>query len=135
MGGTSKSAAGNLAGTHGAGLKVALLVLMRGNQNHKIRCRSGRFSWTFNFTKHGRLVARLNRLSTEATGRLESQGRSKVGKTLLPFCPDAKRDVQFVLGEPHHGRSEFGVPTRRNPVRQVDFEAWTETASFYRAPS
>ncbi|KAM0744660.1 hypothetical protein ACQRIT_000044 [Beauveria bassiana] len=135
MGGTSKSGSGNLAGAHGEGLKVALLVLMRGSRNHKIRCRSSGFSWTFNFTKHGRLVARLNRMSAEAIGRLESQVRSKPEETLLPFCPNAKSDVQFVLGEPHHGRSDLGVPTRRNLIKQNDFEAWTEAALFLQEPS
>ncbi|KAK8143572.1 hypothetical protein G3M48_007052 [Beauveria asiatica] len=108
MGGTSKSGAENLAGTHGEGLKAALLVLMRGSQNHKVRCRSGGFSWTFNFTKYGRLAVRLNRLSDKAAGR------PRLGKTLLLFCSDAKSDVQFVLGEPHYGRSDLGIPTRRN---------------------
>lgn len=129
MGGTSKSGAGNLAGTHGEGLKVALLVLMRGSQNHKVRCRSGGFSWTFNFTKYGRLVVRLNRLSDKAASR------PRLGKTLLPFCPDAKSDVQFVLGEPHYGRSDLGIPTRRNLISPETFAAWTEAALFLQNPS
>ena len=44
MGGTSKAGNKNQAGAHGEGLKLALLVLMRGEQNHCVRCRSGGFN-------------------------------------------------------------------------------------------
>lgn len=134
IGGTTKIGAGNLAGAHGEGLKLALLVLMRGSQNHKVRCRSGGFTWTFNFGKNGRLVARLSRISEQAHSRLELQTRTKAGKSLLPFCPSAKNDVQFLLGEPHKGRSELGVPVQRRMVTQDNFESWCESALFLQNP-
>lgn len=135
MGGTSKSGSGNLAGAHGEGLKVALLVMMRGDQNHKVCCRSDGFSWTFNFTKNRRLVARLRRVSDDTLRRWEAQGRTRMAKMLAPFVPNAKTDVQFFLGEPHSGRSENGTPTQRRLVSPRDFESWTEAALFLQNPS
>lgn len=134
MGGTSKTGNGSQAGAHGEGLKVALLVLMRGNQNHKVRCRSGGFNWTFNFTKRGRLVARLYRMSDDAINKVEAQARNQAGKTLLPFCPRVKKDLQIILGEPHNGRSDWGVPTKRSVVSRESFEAWTTSALFLQDP-
>ncbi|CAK7215016.1 hypothetical protein SCUCBS95973_002332 [Sporothrix curviconia] len=146
MGGTSKAHDEQQAGTHGEGLKVALLVLMRGQQNHSIRCRSGyrihcrsgdsirsrsgAFNWTFNFTTRGRLVARLHRMTDEAVARAVSQGERLVHRTLLPLVAEPDRDVQFVIGEARRGRDEHGLPTKRSGIKQAQFEAWTKAALF-----
>ncbi|KAK3309069.1 uncharacterized protein B0T15DRAFT_483533 [Chaetomium strumarium] len=82
LGGTSKADDDQQAGPHGEGLKLALLVLMRGMQNHGFRCRSGGFNWKFNFTTRGRLVARLHH-----------QSRRLSQRTLLPFGSNPQLDV------------------------------------------
>lgn len=104
LGGTSKADDDDQAGAHGEGLKLALLVLMRGMQNHSVRCRSGGFNWKFNFTTRGRLVARLHRMAPEAIRKAEDQARRLSQRTLLPFGTNPELDVQFVIGETHAGR-------------------------------
>ncbi|KAH6632518.1 hypothetical protein F5144DRAFT_603256 [Chaetomium tenue] len=69
--GTSKADDDDQAGAHGEGVKLALLVLMRGMQNHSVRCRSGGFNWKFNFTTRGRLIAHLHRMAPEAKRQAE----------------------------------------------------------------
>ncbi|KAK3173936.1 hypothetical protein K4F52_010362, partial [Lecanicillium sp. MT-2017a] len=135
MGGTSKKGTTNQAGAHGEGLKVALLALMRASANHKVRCRSGGFNWTFNFAKNGRLVARLNRISDSAATKEKARTHAKSGGLSLSLSPAAKGDVQFIIGEPHNGRSDYGTPTKRQLVTKEAFEAWTRAALFLENPT
>ncbi|KAH6633897.1 hypothetical protein B0J18DRAFT_452760 [Chaetomium sp. MPI-SDFR-AT-0129] len=130
LGGTSKAHDDGQAGAHGEGLKLALLVLMRGMQNHGVRCRSGGFNWKFNFSTRGRLVARLNRMSPAAIEKAADQATRLSQRTLLPFGSHPGRDVQFIIGETHRGLDERGAPVCRSPVSQNDFEAWTKAALF-----
>ncbi|KAL2132430.1 hypothetical protein VTI74DRAFT_3799 [Chaetomium olivicolor] len=130
LGGTSKAGDVHQAGAHGEGLKIARLVLMRGRQNHSVRCRSGGFGWTFNFTTRGRLVARLRRMSPEAIHRVEDQAQRLSERTLLPFAANPKSDVQFFIGEAHTGRDEWGSQVKRSLVKREDFDAWTKASLF-----
>ena len=75
MGGTTKKNRPEQAGAHGEGLKLALLVMMRGEQNHKVRCHSGGFSWGFDFTNLGKLVARVSRMKDARVRKLEDQAQ------------------------------------------------------------
>lgn len=130
MGGTSKAGDAHQAGAHGEGLKVALLVLMRGRQNHCVRCHSGGFNWTFNFTTCGRLVARLRRMSPGSIFRTEMQAQRLTKRTLLPFAARPDGDVQFVIGEERRGRNERGESIKRSLVKLEQFDAWTKAALF-----
>ncbi|KAI9147985.1 hypothetical protein HJFPF1_11806 [Paramyrothecium foliicola] len=131
LGGTSKANVSDQAGSHGEGLKLAALVLMRGNQNHCLRCRSGGFNWRFNFTTSGRLVVRLRRIS-RALLKKESKASSLPG--LLPFKPQPAQDVQFIVGEKPKGRErnrdQLGNEIERRQVRVADFKQWTMAALF-----
>ena len=132
LGGTSKTGDQHQAGAHGEGLKIALLVLMRGRQNHSVRCRTGGFNWKYNFTTMGRLVARLRRMSPENIYKAEDQAQRLSERTLLPFAAKPTRDVQFVIGEGSRGRDEYGRAVKRSPVKVNDFDDWTKAALFLR---
>lgn len=132
FGGSSKVGNSNQAGAHGEGLKVALLVMMRGKQNLNVRCRTGGANWNFNFSNKKRLVARLRPMKKE-TIRKENDLAIRVSEkatSLLPFAVKAKGDVHFVIGEVRNGRNEKGLNTRRRPVRREEFDAWTKAALF-----
>ena len=130
FGGTSKAGDAHLAGAHGEGFKIALLVLMRGRLNHSVRCRSGGVNWRFNFTSTGRLVARLRRMAPGSIAKAEDQAQRLSERTLLPFAAKSNGDVQFVIGEQYSGRSERGKTVKRSPVTLEEFEAWTKAALF-----
>ncbi|RYO82243.1 hypothetical protein DL762_006724 [Monosporascus cannonballus] len=130
MGGTSKEKDGNQAGAHGEGLKVALLVLLRRPQNHAIRCRSGSFSWTFNFTNQGRLVTSLVRMTQAATAKVQDQVKAECEKSLLPVASVPNEDVQFLIGGNGKGRDEVGYPLDRSEVTREEFKRWTKAALF-----
>jgi hypothetical protein len=130
IGGTSNAGAVGQAGAHGEGLKVALLVLMRGPQNHAIKCRSGGFNWAFNFTTRGRLMARLDRLSSRSIQEAEDQAERLSQRTLVPFGAKLHGDVQFVIGDIQKGRNGSGKAVTRVPVRRPDFDDWTKAALF-----
>jgi hypothetical protein len=129
LGRSSKASDNTQAGAHGEGLKVALLVLMRGVQNHCVRCCSGQFNWHFNFTTSGRLVARLVRMSAQAIAKDKRQAQEETDNGLIPFVPKPGRDVQFFIGEQKQGR-EKGIRVSRRPVKLEDFKAWTKAALF-----
>ena len=130
LGGTTKAGDSHQAGAHGEGLKLALLVFMRGCQNHSVRCRSGGFNWRFDFTPRGRLVCRLHRMSSQAIHKAEDQARRLTERTLLPFAAMPAGDVQFVIGETHKGRDELGNSVRRSGVTRQEFDDWTKAALF-----
>lgn len=95
IGATSKPGVVSQVGAHGEGLKLALLVLMRGPQDHAVKCRSGGFNWTFNFTTRGRLMARLDRMSPQSIHKAEdlAERMSKRTGTLVPFGAKLHGDV------------------------------------------
>ncbi|KAK0653036.1 hypothetical protein B0T16DRAFT_435518 [Cercophora newfieldiana] len=132
IGGTTKGKDTRQAGAHGEGLKVGLLVLMRGAQNHNVRCCTSGFNWRFNFTTRGRLVARLYRMSQNGIARTENEAHELLPKTLLPFAPKPGADVQFVIGEQSTltARDQAGQLVERRPVRREDFNAWVKSALF-----
>ncbi|KAI1646340.1 uncharacterized protein F4817DRAFT_366019 [Daldinia loculata] len=133
MGGTSKQNVKNQAGAHGEGLKVALLVLLRRPQNHAARCRSGGFSWTFNFTNQRRLVASLTRMTPTAIEKAHDQATSDVKNNLVPIETSPREDVQFFIGGNGTGRDENGFPTRRTEVTKEQFKNWTKSALFLQS--
>lgn len=130
LGGTSKAGDECQAGAHGEGLKLALVVMMRFGQNHSVRCRSGGFTWIFDFTTRRHLVARLNRMSPSSIARTEDQARRLSQRSLLPFAPKPDGDVQFLIGEGRKGRNQWGDRVDRKPVSLSHFEAWTKAALF-----
>src|SRR3569833_474822 len=132
MGGTSKEAAKDQAGAFGEGLKLALLVLMRNPQNHRVLCRSGGFTWKIDFTNQGKLVARLSRMSPQAilNARCRAEREVKAGKTLLPFAAAPDEDVQFLIGQNCMGRDSWGRRVRRSLVSVDAFRSWLKAALF-----
>jgi hypothetical protein len=104
---------------------------MRGPQNHAVRCRSGGFNWTFNFTNRGQLVARLRRMSPKAIDKARDDAQRLSQRTLLPFAADPESDVQFFIGErPAGAQNEEGIKVPRSQVKREDFDAWTKAALF-----
>ncbi|KAF7562022.1 hypothetical protein G7046_g2127 [Stylonectria norvegica] len=130
MGGTEKAHDKIQAGAHGEGLKLALLVLQRGEQNHSVRCHTGAFTWNFNFTNCGKLVARLRRMTPDQLQRAQAKNHSQKEKTLMPFAPRPERDVQFLIGQRASGRNEFGLKIKRDLVGLDDFNKWCKVALF-----
>ncbi|KAK4450390.1 hypothetical protein QBC34DRAFT_461980 [Podospora aff. communis PSN243] len=135
LGGTTKAEDGRQAGSHGEGLKVALVVLLRERQNHSVRCCSGGVNWYFNFNTACQLTAHLHRMSCGQIHRhtVRAQAVRENQNSLLPFVPDPGNDVQFVIGEQGQGRNEMGMTVSRQQVKRVDFDAWTEAALFLHA--
>lgn len=130
FGETSKTGRSHMAGTHGEGLKMALLVLMRDGQNHRVRCMSGDFSWNFNFTSRGKLVARLNRLAPSTLEKEEDHARALYKSGQLPFIVMPHCDIKFVIGERGKGRDGSGRMRERDQVTLDTFNRWCKSALF-----
>ncbi|KAI0383054.1 hypothetical protein F5Y04DRAFT_279296 [Hypomontagnella monticulosa] len=130
MGGTSKRNDTTQAGVHGEGLKVALLVLLRKPQNHAVRCHSGGFSWTFDFTNQRRFVACLTKMSPTAITKAYDRAKNDVTHSRLPIAINPSEDVQFFIGSSTKGRDENGHPTQRDQVTREQFKQWTKAALF-----
>ncbi|KAK4226536.1 hypothetical protein QBC38DRAFT_444573 [Podospora fimiseda] len=99
LGASSKGNDETQAGAHGEGLKVAFLVLMRGDQNFNVRCRSGGFNWVFNFTAQGKLVVRLNRMNSEKIRIEDAKSSGEHRKLLVPCAVSCEQDIQVQLAE------------------------------------
>ncbi|KAH7272871.1 hypothetical protein B0J15DRAFT_573707 [Fusarium solani] len=123
LGGTTKAANQDLAGFHGEGLKLALLVQQREEQNHSVRCTAGGFGWCFGYTTQAKLVTHLTRLSEGNARRKDKHPQG----TLAPFYPNYKTDVRFVIGEIKKAKNERGETVRRSAVKREEFESWCTT--------
>lgn len=125
LGSTTKSCEVNQAGAHGEGLKIALLVFQRGQQNHRVRCITRGVNWIFDFNPRAELVARLTRMTNKSLESARKRSSKLVQSDSVPFEVSPERDVQFIIGEAStKGRNEMGRPAgRRN---QVSLEAFKE---------
>lgn len=130
MGATSKADDTRQAGTHGDGLKIALLVLQRGPQNHPVRCATGSFSWTFDFNDSEKLVVQLRHMTQDQLVRTDEKSKPASEKSLAPFAAQPDRDVQFLIGQMDSGRDEQGNKTSEDTVSLEEFNKWCETALF-----
>ena len=130
MGGTSKDGDKRQAGVHGEGLKLALLIFQRRPQNHAVRCISGGFTWNFNFTNRGKLVARLRRMTAEQVKRASASGSKAFTEGLAAFAASPTRDVQFSIGQKSSGRNDIGDKMRRSQVSLEQFNEWCKVAIF-----
>lgn len=130
LGGTTKADDEHAAGAHGEGLKLALLVLMRGQQNHAVRCRSGGFNWNFGFSTSGRLQCRLNRMEPATLTKVKAEAMRMADKGLVPFPVAADHDVQFMIGEEKPYKDENGNRVKRKQVQETEFHEWVKSALF-----
>ncbi|KAI0887416.1 uncharacterized protein GGS22DRAFT_198712 [Annulohypoxylon maeteangense] len=128
MGSTTKATDENQIGMHGEGLKIALLVLMRSPQNHAVRCRSGGFEWTFNFTNQRRLTTRLVRMAPSTISKADD-------KVSTPVPAASNQDTQILIGTKAKGRNEDGYPVEREEVTRDQFTNWTRAALFLQGIS
>ncbi|VUC24627.1 unnamed protein product [Clonostachys rosea] len=118
------------AGTHGEGLKVALLVLLR--ENHRARCINRNFTWNFNFTTVGKLVARLSRMQREAVTRQKESAKGLKDAGTLPFEVSPYYDIRFFIGERGKGRDGNGESKQREQIKLEVFNGWCNAALFLR---
>lgn len=131
MGDSSKSNDQNQAGTHGEGLKVALLVMMRGSQNHAVECYSGGHAWAFDFDMQRKLVAYRSKMTSAAIDSACNIANNNVlNSKLLPFGVHPGKDVQFLIGTNITGRTDKGLTTLRKGVTRNEFKEWTRAALF-----
>ncbi|CAM1511039.1 Fc.00g085520.m01.CDS01 [Cosmosporella sp. VM-42] len=130
LGGTTKSSDSHQAGAHGEGLKLALLVLQRNPQNHCVHAFTGAFSWTFNFSTQGKLVAHLNRITPQRLQRAQKKSAKDTEKGLAPFTAAANADVQFIIGQKATGRDAHRYKTKRDQASLEDFRIWCTSALF-----
>ncbi|KAF4985700.1 hypothetical protein FDECE_16375, partial [Fusarium decemcellulare] len=130
MGSTSKASNLHQAGAHGEGLKIALLVLQRGWENHAVSCETGSFRWDFNFTTQGRLMVRLVRMTPAQLLKAREKATKLHKESLVPFITCPTKDVRFIIGENVVGRDEYGNKVRRNEVRLEEFQYWCRAAIF-----
>lgn len=124
IGATSKRNDEDQAGTHGEGLKLAALVLMRRPQNNHLSCRSGGYNWSFNFDNLGSLFVTFTRINMDREKKPQ-----RIYKVATPEVL-AGRDVHFTIGKRKKARDDEGVEVKRGPVQQTAFETWTQTALF-----
>ncbi|KAJ0120105.1 hypothetical protein J7T55_000958 [Diaporthe amygdali] len=134
FGGTTKQEDENQAGSHGEGLKLAAVVLMRRKHNHHIiGCSSG-FKWNFSFTKLGHLQVKLTRMKPEAIFKAKDSTRGRMRGSLIPFAFMPDKDVQFIIGQRFINRDDGGVMVKRRSIQLEDFESWTKVALFLSDP-
>ncbi|KAI0480365.1 hypothetical protein GGR56DRAFT_687482 [Xylariaceae sp. FL0804] len=98
--------------------------------NHGVRCRSGGFDWTFNFTTQQRLATTLSRMSQTVMGRVVNEARRTAEKSLVDVAPAPNEDVQFLIGGTARGRDEDGYDVQRQEVTRDQFIKWTKAALF-----
>ncbi|KAI1857623.1 uncharacterized protein JN550_013135 [Neoarthrinium moseri] len=130
LGGTTKSDDKTLAGEHGDGLKVALLVLLRKPQGYAISCISGGFIWTFKFDNHDKLVVELQRMSSRQIESNLRKANANCDKDLVPFAPMPYEDVAFGIGS----SDSDDIRPSLFRVSRVAFDGWTKVARFLHGP-
>ncbi|KAI1861587.1 hypothetical protein JX265_009554 [Neoarthrinium moseri] len=111
LGGTTKSDDKSLAGEHGDGLKVALLVLLRKPQGYA-------------------LVVELQRMSSRQIESNLRKANANCDKGLVPFAPMPYEDVAFGIGS----SDSDDIRPSLFRVSRVAFDGWTKVALFLHGP-
>jgi hypothetical protein len=134
LGPTGKQDVPNLAGEHGDGLKVALLVLGRDPQGHHIRFHASGFTWSFCWRKRsGKLGIELSRMSEQKREKFMAQSEKDFAEGLVPFTVDPSRDVQILIGTKGNSLNEHGMLTKRRSVPVGSFLEWCKVAAWLQA--
>lgn len=121
----------NLAGEHGDGMKVAILVFMRRPQSHIVRFHASGVTWNFNWRKRSnKLGVNLSKMDDKTQKKLIEESEQQVAEGLVPFVVDPCKDVQILLGTKGKANDEYGAPTKRSAVSARSFRKWCEVASW-----
>jgi hypothetical protein len=114
FGPTDKQNKAHLAGEHGDGLKVAILVYMRSPQSHIVKFQASGVNWNFNWRKRsGKLGMNLSRLDTKGQGKLRGESEKAFVNGLVPFAADPCKDVQILIGTSGKANDEHGAFVKR----------------------
>lgn len=126
---TGKEKNEDLAGEHGDGMKVGLVVFMREPQSHIVKfCASG-FSWNYNWEKRsGRLAVKLARMSDKQRQRARGRATKEHAGGRVPFAADPSRDVQILIGANGTKNDEHGMLKKRALVPTHSFREWCKVA-------
>lgn len=111
-------------------LQIAILALSRGPSNHRIRCLSDDFYWTFDFAKGRRIGTHMQRLRPERLAEVGEIAWPTIEGSLIPFAAKPGSDTQFIIGEEIRTWDEGGVLQYGSPVTPEEFENWTKAALF-----
>ncbi|KAH6664372.1 hypothetical protein F5X68DRAFT_265896 [Plectosphaerella plurivora] len=127
MGGSTKRNDINSVGTHGEGLNIAALALLRSRENHGLRCFSGGLEWDIDLTDEGTLGVTWKKIYCIPEGVSSSQ-------SLGALSTDPKKDTCFILGEAgRRGRDENGEQIARTSVSEEAFGTWLGVALFLQS--
>lgn len=124
MGGSTKRNDERSVGTHGEGLNIAALALLRSRVNHGIRCFSGGLEWDIHLTDEGTLGVTWKKIDhmPEGVSSLQSPGE---------LTTDPERDLCFIVGEAGRmGIDENGERINRVDISENAFLAWLDTTLF-----
>lgn len=125
MGATAKAKDETQAGSHGDGLKVATLVLLRKPQNFAVECCTGGVQYAFDFSRGGRLEARLVRMTKFALKKADAEANKECKLTWL-----SSDYVHFFIGGEQEGLDQNGTKTTKKAVSEAEFRGWTKVALF-----
>ncbi|EGY20734.1 hypothetical protein VD0002_g8515 [Verticillium dahliae] len=134
MGGTSKRHATNQAGTHGEGMKLAALSMLRPDNNHSVQCVSGGCTWTFYLNSLFKLCVKVERMPKSSLHQIMPPSR-RLKQTHSTCVAVPHEDVQFLLGASSKNDDQTKQNTQHVPITKGVFESWTSTALFLQEPN
>lgn len=126
MGGTGKRNKARMVGTHGEGLNIAVLAMMRPEANHDIRCFSGGYEWTFRFNETGTLCVELTRINDEVLQRMLELNGTGTKRTYA----NPGTDISVIVGSRTQHENDRGQEVELAGVSEEDFNSWLETTLF-----
>lgn len=98
----------SIAGHHGGGMKIAILIIMRRKNSHLVTILASNSEFAFSWRQEsGNLGLTCTKMDAAAREKVMQRSKKDFNAGLIPFVKDPGKDVQILIGVEGRRKDKF----------------------------